>query len=134
MLASALAFLVMQVSPWTCGQTSIRRDIKDESFGSRLEISEAITDALASQERGDNERLQDFIQTFDDKLLQRYVTGEAFDLRRYVEEVHMTRLVRPNDDRVTPMLGALYLPSNKTLLLGRNGPSRDGTFERTSGV
>jgi len=101
------------------GQTSIRRDIDDESFGSRLEISEAITDALASQERGDNERWRDFIQTFGDTLLQRYVSGEAFDLRRYVEEVHMTRLVRSDDDRVTPMLGALYLPRNAALLLER---------------
>lgn len=101
------------------GQTSIRRDIDDESFGSRLEISEAITDALANQERGDNERLRDFIQTFDDPLLQRYVTGDAFDLRRYAEEVHLTRLVRPDDDRVTPLLGALYLPRNAALLLER---------------
>jgi hypothetical protein len=112
--------------PLTCkfqldlsGQTSIRRDIDDESFGSRLEISEAITDALASQERGDNERLRDFIRTFGDTLLQRYVTGDAFDLRRYVEEVHLTQLVRPDDDRVTPMLGALYLPRNSALLLER---------------
>lgn len=101
------------------GQTSIRRNIDDESFGSRLEISEAITDALASQERGDNERLRDFIQTFDDTLLQRYVTGDAFDLRRYAQEVHLTRIVRPDDDRVTPMLGALYLPRNAGLLLER---------------
>ncbi len=101
------------------GQTSIRRDIDDESFGSRLEIAEAITDALASQERGDNERLRDFIQTFDDTLLQRYVTGDAFDLRRYAQEVHLTRSVRPEDDRVTPMLGALYLPRNAALLLER---------------
>lgn len=101
------------------GQTSIRRDIDDESFGSRLEISEAITDALASQERGDNERLRDFIQMFSDTLLQRYVTGDAFDLRRYAEEVHLTRFVRPDDDRVTPMLGALYLPRNAALLLER---------------
>ncbi|MCA8171410.1 hypothetical protein LGM96_29160 [Burkholderia gladioli] len=98
-------------------QTSIRRDIDDMSFGSRLEISEAITDALASQERGDNQRLRDFIQTFGDTALQRYVVGETFDLRRYAEEVHLTQSVRPDDDRVTPMLGALYLPRNATLLI-----------------
>ncbi|OZI30122.1 hypothetical protein CAL29_18845 [Bordetella genomosp. 10] len=101
------------------GQTTIRRDIDDKSFGSRLEISEAITDALASQERGNNERLRDFIQTFGDTSLQRYVTGDAFDLRRYVEEVHLTRLVHPDDDRITPMLGALYLPRNAAVLLER---------------
>lgn len=112
--------------PLTCtfhldlsGQTSIRRDIDDESFGNRLEISEAITDALANQERGHNERLRDFIQMFGDTLLQRYVTGDAFDLRRYAQEVHLTRFVRSDDDRVTPMLGALYLPRNAALLLER---------------
>jgi hypothetical protein len=112
--------------PLTCkfhldlsGQTSIRRDIADENFGSRLEVSEAITDALAKQERGDNQRLRDFIHTFGATLLQRYVTGDAFDLRRYAEEVHLIRQVRPDDERVTPMLGALYLPRNAALLLER---------------
>lgn len=63
--------------------------------------------------------MRDFIQTFDDTLLQRYVTGDAFDLRRYAQEVHLTRFVRPDDDHVTPMLGALYLPRNAALLLER---------------
>lgn len=101
------------------GQTSIRRDIDDNSFGSRLEISEAITDALAKQERGGNEGLTFFIQTFGDTLLQRYATRDTFDLRRYVEEVHLARVVLPDDDRVTPVLGALYLPRNAALLLER---------------
>ncbi len=101
------------------GQTSLRRDIDDESFGNRLEITEAITDALASHERRGNERLREFIQTFDGTLLQRYVTDESFDLRRYVEDVHLSRLVRPNDDRVVPMLGAMYLPRNAALLTER---------------
>ncbi|MBH9658973.1 hypothetical protein JAO05_28145 [Burkholderia pseudomallei] len=101
------------------GPTSLRRNFDDESFGSRLEIAEAITDTLSNQERGSNERLWEFIQAFDGTLLQRYVSGDVFDLRRYVEEVHLTQLVRPDDERVVPLLGALYLQRNSALLLER---------------
>jgi len=101
------------------GQTSLRRDIDDASFGSRLEIAEAITDALANQQRGSNQRLQEFVNTFDDSLLQRYVGEDTFDLRQYVHDVHLTQVVRPFDGRVTPLLGALYLPRNVALITGR---------------
>lgn len=101
------------------GQTSIRRDIDDASFGSRLEIAEAITDALVSQQRGSNQRLQEFLNTFNDSLLQRYVADATFDLRQYVHDVHLTHLFRSVDERVTPLLGALYLPRNIALVTGR---------------
>ncbi|MGE8158985.1 hypothetical protein ACQKRQ_02390 [Paraburkholderia sp. NPDC080076] len=101
------------------GQVSVRRNIDDESFGSRLEISEAITDALANQDRGNNESLRDFIRLFDDTLLGRYVSNDAFDLRRYVQEVHLTGVANYEDARVFPMLGALHLPRNADLVLGR---------------
>lgn len=101
------------------GQASVRRDIDDESFGSRLEISEAITDALSNQERGNNESLRDFIQAFDVAILGRYVSGDSFDLRRYVQDVHLTKVAGYDDAQVTPMLGALHLQSNAALLLER---------------
>lgn len=103
------------------GQVSVRRNIDDESFDSRLEISEAITDALANQERGNNESLRDFIRIFDDTLLERYVSNDAFDLRRYVQEVHLTRVAGYEDTQVTPMLGALHLQRNADLVLTRLG-------------
>jgi hypothetical protein len=103
------------------GQASVRRDIDDESFGSRLEISEAITDALASQERGNNESLRDFIRNFDDALLGRYVVGDAFDLRRYAQDVHLSKTAVYGDARVTPLLGALQLQGNASRLLERIG-------------
>ena len=103
------------------GQASVRRDIDDESFGSRLEISEAITDALANQERGNNESLREFIRNFDDALLGRYVSGDVFDLRRYVQDVHLTKTAGYDDARVTPLLGALHLRRNANLVLERIG-------------
>lgn len=101
------------------GQPSVRRDIDDESFGSRLEISEAITDVLGNQERGNNESLRDFIRTFDDTLLGRYVSGDSFDLRRYAQDVHLTKVAGYGDAQTTPMLGAMHLKHNAQLLLER---------------
>ncbi|CAN5468567.1 hypothetical protein BH10PSE16_BH10PSE16_04560 [soil metagenome] len=125
------------------GQASVRRDIDDESFGSRLEISEAITDALANQERGNNESLRDFIRSFDDALLGRYVSGDAFDLRRYAQDVHLSKAAAYDDARVTPLLGALHLQRNASRLLERIGdelarlewaiPDEEGS-DRVAGV
>jgi len=117
------------------GQASVRRDIDDESFGSRLEISEAITDALGNQERGNNESLRDFINTFDDALLGRYVSGDSFDLRRYAQDVHLTKVAVYDDAQTTPIFGALHLQHNAALLLERvqaeltrsNQPSPEGS-------
>jgi hypothetical protein len=103
------------------GQVGVRRAIDDESFGSRLEISEAITDALANHDRSNNESLRDFIGTFDDELLGRYVSGDSFDLRRYVQDVHLTKVCGYDDGRITPVLGALHLRRNSALLLERIG-------------
>lgn len=101
------------------GSPTVARNIDDESFGGRLEIAEAISDALASQERGNNESLLDFIRTFDDGLLGRYAADDTFDLRRYAQDVHLTKAAGYTDDRVTPMLGALHLQRNADMLLAR---------------
>ncbi len=101
------------------GSPTVARDIDDESFGSRLEIAEAISDALADRERGNNESLRDFIRTFDDGLLGRYAGDDTFDLRRYAQDVHLTKAAKYVDDRVTPMLGALHLQRNADMLLAR---------------
>lgn len=101
------------------GHPTVVRDIGDESFGNRLEIAEAISDALANQERGTNETLRDFVRTFDDALLGRYVSDDTFDLRRYVQDVHLTKVAGYDDSRVTPMLGALHLQRNAALVLER---------------
>lgn len=101
------------------GSPTIARNIDDESFGGRLEIAEAISDALANQERGNNESLRDFIRTFNDGLLGRYVGEDTFDLRRYTQDVHLTKATGSEDDRITPMLGALHLQRNADILLVR---------------
>lgn len=101
------------------GKASVRRNIEDESFGSRLEISEAITDALSNHERGRNDSLRDFMRVFDDALLARYVSNDVFDLRRYVQEVHLARTTGYEHAEVTPILGALHLHRNADQVLAR---------------
>lgn len=101
------------------GQTSVRRDIDDDSFGSRLEIAESISDALAHRGAGHNDRLRDFIRLFGDEVIGRYTTEDTFDLRRYVQDVHLSQITDYSDARVTPILGALYLERNAEHVLGR---------------
>lgn len=103
------------------GQVNIRRDIDNEVFKHRLEISEAITDALSNQNRPQNNSFIDFIHHFNDSLFERYVSNDAFDLRRYVQDVHLTRVVGYDTKRVTPLLGAFYLQNNADLILSKIG-------------
>ncbi|ECA7283029.1 hypothetical protein EO268_07570 [Salmonella enterica subsp. enterica serovar Schwarzengrund] len=103
------------------GQVNIRRDIDNEAFNNRLEISEAITDALSKQERPQNNSFMDFIHYFDYSLFERYVSNDAFDLRRYVQDVHLTRIVCYDNRRVTPLLGAFYLQHHADLIITRLG-------------
>jgi hypothetical protein len=52
-------------------------------------------------------------------LLGQYVAKDTFDLRRYVQEAHLTKASGYHDDRITPMLGALHLKRNAQMLLSR---------------
>ncbi|HGA6341925.1 TPA: hypothetical protein ACIS7P_004469, partial [Salmonella enterica subsp. enterica serovar Virchow] len=63
----------------------------------------------------------DFIHYFDYSLFERYVSNDAFDLRRYVQDVHLTRIVCYDNRRVTPLLGAFYLQHNADLIITRLG-------------
>lgn len=101
------------------GQVSIRRDIDNEAFNHRLEISEAITDALSNQDRPQNDSFIDFIDYFNYPLFERYVSNDTFDLRRYVQDVHLARVVGYDNERVTPLLGAFYLPNNSDLIISK---------------
>jgi hypothetical protein len=98
------------------GPTSIQRDIDDESFGDRLEIAEAISDAMAGSDRRTNDNLENFIAIFDDDVLKKYISNETFDLRRYVQDVHLTKAHNYLHGKVTPLLGSLYLKRNAAIL------------------
>ncbi|QLK60346.1 hypothetical protein GE278_05980 [Enterobacteriaceae bacterium Kacie_13] len=103
------------------GQVNVRRDIDDEVFSSRLEISEAITDALSNQERPQNDSFEEFIHRFNYSLLRRYILNDAFDLRRYVQDVHLSRIFGYENKEVTPLLGAFHLQNNADLIISKIG-------------
>lgn len=99
------------------GPVSIRRDIDDANFGQRREIAEAITDAMAIQERRQNDHLENFIEMFDDEVLRGYCNQEKFDLKQYVMDVHLAQTVHYSLSHVTPIFGSLHLPRNSLRLL-----------------
>ena len=69
--------------------------------------------------------LEEFIETFDLKVLAQYLTGKKFDLHRYLAEVHVAESVRfPKG--VTPIFGNLYLPGNRERIVKRVRDRREG--------
>ncbi|SDR62952.1 hypothetical protein [Paraburkholderia tuberum] len=98
------------------GQIDIRRDIDDASFGDRLEIAEAISDAMANQDRRSNRDFEVFVRRFDYEVLGKYLVEGSFDLRKYVHDLHVGKTVAYEDPRVTPILGALHLKKNAKIL------------------
>lgn len=99
------------------GQTSVQRNIDDESFGDRQEIAEAISDSMAGEDRLSNDYFESFINAFEDDVLKQYLTGRAFDLKRYVRDVHINKNVGYSNSKVSPILGSLHLKRNSSILL-----------------
>lgn len=99
------------------GQTSVQRNIDDASFGDRQEIAEAISDSMAGEEKRDNDHFENFISTFADDVLKQYVSKDTFDLRRYVQDVHLNKTVGYSSTKITPILGSLHLKKNSSILL-----------------
>ncbi|MDO8729491.1 MAG: hypothetical protein Q7K26_06480 [bacterium] len=99
------------------GHTSIQREISDESFGGRLEMAEAISDAMVSHDQRDNDFFENFIAMFDDELLKGYIAKDEFDLRKYVQDVHLTKVNSYSNSKVIPLLGALHLKKNRDILV-----------------
>jgi hypothetical protein len=94
----------------------IKRSIDEETVSDHLEISNAISDALATPDISGNSHLSTFVSFFDDSLLGQFITEDGFDLSRYIESVHITRTLR-YEDGTEPLLGGLNLPRNRSTLL-----------------
>jgi hypothetical protein len=62
--------------------------------------------------------LEDFIDTFDLKVMAQYLTGKKFDFYRYLADIHFTQSVK-YPKGITPVFGNLYLPTNRDLILKR---------------
>jgi len=66
-----------------------------------------------------------FIDAFDLRLLNQYLTGKKFDLLRYLAEVQVGRSVRYGEG-TEPMFGNLYLQENRERILARLADRRQG--------
>ena len=95
----------------------IRRQIDDESFGERLEIARAISDAISNQDARDNDNFENFVEIFDDNILRSFISKNTFDLRSYVQEVHLYGKTTYQNGKVVPVLGSLHLARNEKMLL-----------------
>lgn len=69
--------------------------------------------------------LEEFIETFDLKLMQQYLTGKKFDLIRYLTDVHVLRSTKYSKG-VDPIFGNLYLQENRERIVSRIRDRREG--------
>lgn len=69
--------------------------------------------------------LEEFIDTFDLKLMGQYLTGKKFDVLRYLADVHVARTVKYGDG-IEPVFGSLYLPENRERIVTRLRDRRAG--------
>lgn len=69
--------------------------------------------------------LEEFIETFDLKLMQQYLTGKKFDLFRYLTDVHVLRSAKYVRG-VDPIFGNLYLLENRERIISRIRDRREG--------
>lgn len=99
------------------GQTSVQRNIDDASFGDRQEIAEAISDSMAGEDKLNNDYFENFIATFEDDVLKQYVSSKTFDLKKYVQDVHLNKVVGYSNSKISPILGSLHLKRNSSILL-----------------
>lgn len=81
-------------------------------------VSEQVTAAIPRTLSLSATGFDAFIEAFDLRLLNQYLTGKKFDLLRYLAEVQVGRSVRYADG-VEPVFGNLYLQGNRERILER---------------
>lgn len=69
--------------------------------------------------------LEEFIETFDLKLMDQYLTGKKFDLAGYLADVHVTRVVK-HPKGMDAVFGNLYLTENIERIVSRIRDRREG--------
>ncbi len=69
--------------------------------------------------------LEEFIETFDLKLMQQYLAGKKFDLIRYLTDIHVLRSAKYAKG-VDPVFGNLYLQENRERIVSRIRDRREG--------
>jgi len=88
-------------------------------------VNEQVTAAIPKTLSVGAQGFDEFVDTFDVKVMAQYLTGKKFDLHRYRHDVHMTQSVK-YPKGMTPIFGNLYLPANREQIVQRIQRRREG--------
>ncbi|WP_147694667.1 hypothetical protein [Vogesella mureinivorans] len=88
-------------------------------------VNEQVTAAIPTTITLGAPGLEEFIETFDLKLMGQYLTGKRFDLVGYLADVHITRNAK-YPKGVDPFFGNVYLHENVERIVNRVRDRREG--------
>lgn len=88
-------------------------------------VNEQVTAAIPTTITLGAPGLEEFIETFDLKLMGQYLTGKRFDLVGYLADVHLTRNVK-YPKGIDPFFGNAYLHENVERIVNRVRDRREG--------
>jgi hypothetical protein len=96
------------------GELTIKRSLPDDFLSERLELSQAITKALAFPPSPDNRSLSDFAELFDDPSFRSFIQSDgSFELSSCLAKIVRADNANPN---TRPIVGSLHLEKNLKLL------------------
>jgi hypothetical protein len=88
-------------------------------------VNEQVTSSIPRTLSVGNPGLEEFIDTFDLKLMRQYLTGKKFDLNAYLTDVHVMRSVKYSKG-MDAVFGNLYLQENRERITSRINDRREG--------
>lgn len=89
------------------------------------QITEQISALVPKSISFDISQFSEFIQTFNMQVFSKYLVGNKFNIGSYVNEVHINQTQKfPKGTK--PILGNLYLPKNRELIISRLKRRRQG--------
>jgi hypothetical protein len=88
-------------------------------------VNEQVTRAIPRTLTIGSPGLEEFIDTFELKVISQYMTGKKFDVLKYIAEVQLARNVKFGEG-IEPIFGSLYLPENRERIVSRLKDRRGG--------
>lgn len=88
-------------------------------------VNEQVTGAIPRTLTIGTPGLEEFIDTFELKVVSQYMTGKKFDVLRYLTDVQIARSVKYGEG-MEPLFGSLYLPENREKIVSRLKDRRGG--------
>jgi hypothetical protein len=98
------------------GGIQVSRSLSDANFDNKLEIAEAISEALGISATQNGNALDEFCKAFDGVISQDYFESGVFSLSRYVDDVYLRHRITLSAG-VTPIIGSLHMAHNRRILI-----------------